>query len=181
MSDHVYHSLDCKSQRGGTAIDCDCLLPLWIPRECYNQLQSDLTAAQARIAELERDVEDLASASDHHNKALTERATKAEGEAARMREALTTIRDAFWTDGESGDERVQDLQEIARAALTESVVSKAPDAKREAVIEAAQTRVIYDEQCSPTCNMVLYPEPGQHCCCGRQALSKAVAALGDNT
>lgn len=38
-------------------------------------------------------------------------------DVARMREALETIRDAFWSDGETPAEQVADLKGVALAAL----------------------------------------------------------------
>ena len=38
-------------------------------------------------------------------------------EIERLRAALTTIRDAYWSDGETADEQRDDLKHIARRAL----------------------------------------------------------------
>ena len=74
----------------------------------------------------------------HHSTPLTEE----KAPDTRLVKALETIRDAFWTDGEDHEERIEDLQEIAEKALIEAK-DKAPEQiNTERLISKAHSNIL---------------------------------------
>jgi ketopantoate reductase len=61
-------------------------------------------------------------------------------EQAQYKTALKTIRDAFWTDEETDAAKVDDLQEIAKAALERKTAMNLPTPE-----QIAEATAIYDQ------------------------------------
>ena len=104
----------------GAPRDIECAIQAYLDAAgLAPRVQMDNAVSKARMSAVEERDEARREADDYLHELVDERARADDAfkQLAALREALDTITRSFWTDGEPGDERVADLQEMAKAAL----------------------------------------------------------------
>lgn len=89
-------------------------------RDQLTAARATIRALKAKLAEAERNLSQIKQARANlltKNALLKDRGTRLTTEVVRLRKALETIRNAYWTEGEDMEDRIIDLRGIADEAL----------------------------------------------------------------